>query len=66
MRADDVTQPNTSASVGSDEANRILRQMRWARAREHAGGILLTAYLVLCAVPALFGIFAIISSLITE
>ena len=66
MRANDVTVPTTPASVGSDEASRILRQMRWTRAREHAGGILLTAYLVLCAVPALFGIFAIVSSLIAE
>lgn len=64
MRAANAMLPQTPTSVGSDEANRLLKQMRWSRAREHAGGILLTAYLVLCAVPALFGIFAIISSLV--
>lgn len=66
MPPDADATPNTSTSAGADEASRIFQQLRWARIREHAGGLLLTAYLVLCAVPALFGIFAIVSSLLED
>lgn len=53
-------------AAGADTAHEIARQMSWARFKEHAGGILLTGYLILCAVPALLGIFAILSSLFVQ
>lgn len=59
----EVTMPHTPASPSQQPAALWLRQARRYRLREHAGGLLLTAYLVLCAVPALFGVYAIVHSL---
>lgn len=63
MEQQNVTGLQTSTGVGNHEANGFWQQFRQARLRNHAGAILLTGYLVLCAVPALFGVFAVIRSL---
>lgn len=54
---------HTSTSIGNHEAEGFWRQLRRRQLRDHAGAILLTGYLVLCAVPALFGVYAVIRSL---
>lgn len=63
MEQQNVIGLQTSTGMGNHEANGIWQQLRRAQFRNHAGAILLTGYLVLCAVPALFGVYAVIRSL---
>lgn len=58
-----VARLHTPAAHSQAEVALWQQAARRSRLREHAGGLLLTGYVVLCAVPALFGVYAIVRSL---